>query len=103
MATVIFLFGAPLGLILVPVATSITVTLWAHYDSFIADRPLGVDQGMLMLFAWPITFPYYAFRSRGLRSGGLLVFISLVIIFLALIAGWATGIAVMMGIAYVSV
>jgi len=81
------------------IATSTILTLWVHHDSRSRNLSMGIDQAMYTFFAWPITFPFYAFRSRGFRSGGLLLlsfvgififaFIAAVVISIGISIGWA--------------
>jgi hypothetical protein len=55
------------------ITVSTILVLWVHYDSLARNSSMGMDQAMYIFLAWPITFPYYAFRSRGFRSGSLLL------------------------------
>ena len=55
------------------ITTSTILTLWVQHDSRSRNISMGIDQAMYIFFAWPVTFPYYAFRSRGFRSGSLLL------------------------------
>jgi hypothetical protein len=87
---------------LISVSISAILTLWVHYDSRLLNISLGMDQAMFIFFAWPITFPLYAFRSRGFRSGGLLV-LALVGIFIStFIAAVVLSIEINIGISLFS-
>src|ERR1044071_3158727 len=55
------------------ITVSTILVLWVHYDSLARNSSMGMAQAMYIFLAWPITFPYYAFRSRGFRSGSLLL------------------------------
>jgi hypothetical protein len=79
---------------LVAVTVSTILTLWVHYDSRARNISLGIDQAMYIFFAWPITFPYYAFRSRGFRSGGLLLLMFMGIYILALVAAFVFSVGI---------
>jgi hypothetical protein len=79
---------------LVAVTVSTILTLWVHYDSRARNISLGIDQAMYIFFAWPITFPYYAFRSRGFRSGGLLLLSFMGIYILALVAAFVFSVGI---------
>jgi hypothetical protein len=72
------------------------LSAWVHADMRLRGIPVYFDQGFLIYTAWPITFPYHLFRSRGLRHGcfTLLAFIGLyILIFLsAIFVGVITGI-----------
>jgi hypothetical protein len=52
---------------------STTLMLWARYDRLAHGAEMGIDQAMLIFFVWPLTFPIYALKTRGLRTGGLLL------------------------------
>lgn len=68
------------------ITLSTILALWVHYDSRAINMSMGIDQAMYVFFAWPITFPYYALRSRGFRSGSLLLLSFVGIFLLTLIA-----------------
>jgi hypothetical protein len=55
------------------ISLSTILTLWVHYDSLSLQVSMGIDKSMYIFFGWPIMFPVYAFRSRGFRSGCLLL------------------------------
>lgn len=59
------------------ISISTILTFWVYYDSLSLNTSLGMDQAMYIFFGWPIMFPVYAFRSRGFRSGGLLLILFL--------------------------
>jgi hypothetical protein len=63
---------------------------------------MGMDQSMYIFFGWPIMFPVYLFRSRGFRSGGLLLLLFLGVAVFAVIAAFAITIAINIGIAIFS-
>jgi len=90
------------SLYLYTLSISTILTLWVHYDSRSLDISLGMDQAMYMFFGWPIMFPVYAFRSRGFRSGGLLLLSFIGIIVLAFVAAFAITMAINIGIAIFS-
>ena len=73
------------------ITISAILTLWVHYDSRSRNISLGIDQAMYIFFAWPITFPYYAFSSRGFRSGSLLLLLFIGVYILALIAAFVVS------------
>ncbi|PKN95120.1 MAG: hypothetical protein CVU44_00100 [Chloroflexi bacterium HGW-Chloroflexi-6] len=79
------------------------LALWVHYDSRSSGISLGMDQAMYIFFGWPITFPIYAFRSRGFRRGGLLLLAFLGITILAVIIAFVITIILNIGIAIISV
>jgi len=74
------------------------LALWVHYDSRSSGVSLGMDQAMLMFFTWPITFPIYAFKSRGFRQGGLLLLLFLGITIFAFISALVITFALNFGI-----
>lgn len=78
------------------------LTLWVHYDSRSTGTSLGIDQGMYIFFGWPIMFPVYLFRSRGFRSGGLLLLLFWAIIVFAFMAAFVIALALNIGIAIFS-
>ena len=87
--------------VLFPVYTitiSTILTLWVHYDSRSTNISMGIDQAMYIFFAWPITFPYYAFRSRGFRSGSLLLLSFVGIGFFAFIAAIVIAFGINIGL-----
>lgn len=75
----LFLSGGPL----------LAVILWLQKDA----RRTGVgavqDWGYLLLVAWPVVIPWYAFKTRGRAGGALLVRLVGLIV-----SPWVTGIAV---------
>ncbi len=84
------------------ISISTILTLWVHYDSRSSGISMGMDQAMYIFFGWPIMFPVYALRSRGFRSGGLLLLSFLGIIVFTFIAAFAITIAINIGIAIFS-
>ena len=76
------------------ITTSTILTLWVHYDSRARNISMGIDQAMYIFFAWPLTFPYYAFRSRGFRSASLLLLSFAGIFVITLIAALVISIGV---------
>ena len=74
------------------------LALWVHYDSRSLNISLGIDQAMYIFFAWPITFPYYAFRSRGFRSGSLLLLAFVGMVVFTLIAALIISFGIIFGI-----
>jgi hypothetical protein len=84
------------------ISISTILTLWVHYDSRSFGISMGMDQAMYIFFGWPIVFPVYLFRSRGFRSGGLLLLSFLGIIVFAFIAAFVITIAINTGIAIFS-
>ena len=80
------------------ITTSAILTLWVHHDSRSRNISMGIDQAMYIFFVWPITFPDYAFRSRGFRSGGLLLLLFVGIIFFAFIAAIVISIGINVGL-----
>ena len=52
---------------------STALTFWVHYDSLSLGISMGLDQAMYIFFGWPLMFPVYVFKSRGFRSGSLLL------------------------------
>ena len=76
------------------ITTSTILTLWVHYDSRARNISMGIDQAMYIFFAWPLTFPYYAFRSRGFRSGSLLLLAFIGIFVITLIAAVVISIGI---------
>jgi len=64
---------SPFSPSLFAISLSTILTLWVHYDSLSLNIPMGLDKSMYIFFGWPIMFPVYAFRSRGFRSGSLLL------------------------------
>jgi hypothetical protein len=87
---------------LLSVSISAILTLWVHYDSRSRNMSMGIDQAMYIFFAWPITFPYYAYRSRGLRSGSLLLLSFVGIFIFTLIAAIVISIGLSIGMAIFS-
>lgn len=85
------------------ISISSILALWVHYDSRSSGFSLGMDQAMYIFFGWPITFPIYAFCSRGFRRGGLLLLAFLGITTLALIVAFVITIVMNIGIAIFSV
>jgi hypothetical protein len=83
LAAILHIQQSPLISALLPISVSTILTLWVHDDSPTTGTALGLDQGMYIFFGWPITFPLHALRSRGFRSGGLLILALLGIIFIA--------------------
>jgi hypothetical protein len=81
---------------------SAILTLWVHYDSRSRDTSMGIDQAMYIFFAWPLTFPLYALRSRGFRSGSLLILCFAGIFILTLIGAIMISIAINIGISIFS-
>jgi hypothetical protein len=84
------------------ITISTLLTLWVHYDSRSLSISMGMDQAMYIFFIWPIMFPVYAFKSRGFRSGGLLLLSFLGIIIFAFIAALIITIVINIGIAIFS-
>jgi hypothetical protein len=78
------------------------LTIWVQYDARSLGISMGMDQSMYIFFGWPIMFPVYAFRSRGFRSGGLLLLSFLGIFVFTLIAAFAITIAINIGVAIFS-
>ena len=89
-------------LFLYAISISTILTLWVHYDSRSSSISMGMDQSMYIFFVWPIMFPAYLLRSRGFRSGGLLLLSFLGIVVFAFIAALAITIAINIGIAIFS-
>jgi len=87
---------------LISISVSTILTLWVHYDSRSLNTSMGIDQAMYIFFAWPITFPLYAFRSRGFRSGSLLVLSFVGIFIFTLIAAIIISIGINIGISIFS-
>jgi hypothetical protein len=77
-------------------AFSACLSAWVYADMRFRGISIYFDQGFLIYLAWPITFPYYLFKSRGFRNGcfTLLVFIGfyLFIFISAIFIGAITGI-----------
>lgn len=90
------------SLYLYSISLSLILALWVHYDSRLSGISLGMDQAMYIFLGWPIMFPIYVFRSRGLRRGGLLLLAFLGITILAFIAAVVITIAMNIGIAVFS-
>jgi hypothetical protein len=80
------------------ITTSTILTLWVHYDSRARNTSMGMDQAMYIFFAWPITFPYYAFKSRGLRSGGLLLLLFVGIYVITFITALVISVGITLGL-----
>lgn len=85
------------------ISISSILVLWVHYDSRSSGISLGIDQAMYIFLGWPITFPIYAFRSRGFRRGGLLLLAFLGITTLAFVVAFVITIIMNIGIAIFSV
>jgi hypothetical protein len=92
--------GSLLSLYAISIST--ILTLWVHYDSRSLGISMGMDQSMYIFWGWPIMFPVYAFRSRGFRSGGLLLLLFLGIIIFTFIAAFVITMAINIGIAIFS-
>ena len=90
------------ALSLYAVSISTILTLWVYYDSRSLGISMGMDQSMYIFFGWIIMFPLYLFRSRGFRSGGLLLLSFLGIVVFAFIAALAITITINIGIAIFS-
>lgn len=84
------------------ITISTILTLWVHYDSRSRNISWGIDQAMYIFFAWPITVPYYAFSSRGFRSGSLLLLSFIGVFILAIIAALIVLIGINVGVAVFS-
>jgi len=80
------------------ITTSTILTLWVHYDSRSRNMSMGIDQAMYIFFAWPITFPIYAFSSRGFRSGSLLLLAFVGIFIVTLIAAIVIALGINIGL-----
>jgi hypothetical protein len=80
------------------ITTSTILTLWVHYDSRSRNLSMGIDQAMYIFLAWPITFPYYAFKSRGFRSGSLLLLSFVGIFIFTLIASIVISLGINVGL-----
>ena len=93
---------SPFSPSLFAISISTILTFWVHHDSQSLGISMGMDQSMYIFFGWPIMFPVYAFRSRGFRSGGLLLLSFLGIIVFAFIAAFVITIAINIGIAIFS-
>ncbi len=93
---------SPASLPLYAITTSTILTLWVHHDSRSRSISIGIDQAMYIFLAWPITFPFYAFRSRGFRAGSLLLLFFVGIFILALIAAVIISLGISIGWAIVS-
>ena len=82
------------------ITTSTILMLWVHHDSRSRNISMGIDQAMYIFFAWPITFPLYAFSSRGLRSGSLLllafigIFVVTLIVAIVIFLGISIGLSI---------
>lgn len=57
---------------LIPLFLTTTLLLWIQYDR---KSIFGMALGFYMLIGWPFMFPIYILKSRGFRSGGLLLLI----------------------------
>ncbi len=77
------------ALSLYALSLSTILTFWVYYDSVSLNASMGMDQAMYIFFGWPLMFPVYAFRSRGFRSGSLLLISFLGLSVLAFIAAFA--------------
>jgi len=64
---------APSLLAFYAISFSAILSFWVYYDSRSLNISMGMDQAMYIFWGWPIMFPIYAFRSRGFRSGSLLL------------------------------
>lgn len=84
------------------ISVSAILALWVHYDSRSLNISMGIDQAMYIFFAWPITFPLYAFRSRGFRSGSLLLLSFIGIVVFTYIAAIVISIGINIGISIFS-
>lgn len=60
-------------LILFSFSISSCLALWVLYDSRARESSMGLSQAIYIYFAWPLSFPYYLFMTRGFRSGGKLI------------------------------
>jgi len=80
------------------IAISTILALWVHHDSRSRNISMGIDQAMYIFFAWPITFPYYVFKSRGFRSGSLLLLSFVGIFIFTLIAALVISIGINVGL-----
>ena len=76
-----FLIGGSLG-------------FWVYKDVQKTGVSTGLDQVFFIFLAWPVTFPLYAFQSRGFRSGSLLLLIFLGLYVLSLIPAIVMGMAI---------
>jgi hypothetical protein len=81
---------------------STILTLWVQHDSRSLGTSLGLDQSMYIFFGWPVMFPAYLFRSRGFRSGGLVLLLFLGIMLLAFITALIITVAIILAIAIFS-
>jgi hypothetical protein len=79
---------------LLAISISTILTFWVHYDSLSLGISLGLDQAMYIFFGWPLMFPIYAFRSRGFRSGSLLLLSFFGLFIFTLIAAFVTTIII---------
>jgi hypothetical protein len=89
-------------LILYPLSICTILTLWVQHDSRSLGTSLGMDQSMYIFFGWPIMFPIYLFRSRGFRSGGLLLLLFLGMIVFAFIVALVITLILYTGMAIFS-
>jgi hypothetical protein len=80
------------------ITTSTILMLWVHYDSRSRNITMGMDQAMYIFFVWPITFPYYVFKSRGFRSGSLLLLSFVGIYIFTFIAAIVIAIGINLGL-----
>lgn len=85
------------------ISISAILTLWVHRDSQSLGISMGMDQAIYIFFGWPIMFPFYAFKSRGFRSGGLLLLSFLGIIVSTFVAAFVITISINIGIAIFSI
>ncbi len=88
-----FLFG---------ISVSAILTLWVHYDSLSSGMLLGIDQPMFIFLGWPLMFPVYVFRSRGFRSGSLLLLSFLGVFIFPIIAALIVSFVIGTGILILS-
>jgi hypothetical protein len=84
------------------ISISTILTLWVQHDSRLLGTSLGLDQSMYIFFGWPIMFPAYLFRSRGFRSGGLLLLLFFGIVIFALSTAFVATIVINIVIAIFS-
>ena len=84
------------------ISISTILTFWVYYDSLSLNTSMGMDQAMYIFFGWPIMFPVYAFRSRGFRSGGLLLLALFGLSIISFIAAIVITFVISVGIAIFS-
>jgi hypothetical protein len=103
LSATLYIQQSPYLFSLFAISTSTILMLWVHHDSISCNVSMGIDQAMYIFCIWPITLPLYLWKSRGFRSGSLLLLSFLGLFVFTFIAALIISMVINIGIAIFSV